>query len=325
MSRPLRLLYPGAWYHVMNRGRNREVTFFWSEDYLSFVELLKESTLLWGIRVSAYCLMPNHYHLLLQTKESNLDRCMRHINGIYTQRFNRRHKKEGQLFRGRYKSILVEEDQYLLQLVKYIHRNPLRANLVSDLKNYKWSSHWAYLSTAKKWDWLNKDFIFNFLGEKKTHIKAYKRFIFEQETEEILAHFSGEKSCSIIGSEKFKMWVKEKFAPLSDQSEITEAKILTLKVDTIKEIVARSFKVNKDSLNGVERKVRNDPRDLAIYITRNHRRDTLEKIGEAFGIPKYSTVSTILLSVKARLSRDRYLKKILEQIENKLHKSQEQT
>jgi len=86
MSRPLRLLYPGAWYHVMNRGRNREVTFSSSEDYLSFVELLKESTSLWGIRVSAYCLMPNHYHLLLQTKESNLDRCMRHINGIYTQR-----------------------------------------------------------------------------------------------------------------------------------------------------------------------------------------------------------------------------------------------
>lgn len=109
-------------------------------------------------RLRPYCLMSNHYHLLVQTPEGNLCRCMRHINGIYTQRFNRRWKTEGQLFRGRYKAVLIEEDSHLLEVLRYIHRNPLRAGLINDLKYFPWSSHHGYLSTAKKWAWLHQDF-----------------------------------------------------------------------------------------------------------------------------------------------------------------------
>ena len=123
MSRPLRIEYPDAWYHVMNRGRRSEEIFLGKEDYKTFIELLEESVELWNVRVSAYCLMTNHYHLLIQTPEANLSRCMRHINGVYTQRFNKRHHLDGQLFRGRYKSMLVDADSYLLQLVRYIHRS----------------------------------------------------------------------------------------------------------------------------------------------------------------------------------------------------------
>ena len=108
MSRPLRIEYPGAWYHVMNRGRRSEKIFFVDADRQAFIQVLQEASELWNIRISAYCLMSNHYHLLVQTPDGNLSRAMRHINGVYTQRFNRRHKKEGQLFRGRYKGVLVE-------------------------------------------------------------------------------------------------------------------------------------------------------------------------------------------------------------------------
>ena len=130
MSRSLRIEYQEAWYHVMNRGRRSETIFSDEADYISFIELMKDTSKMFNLRVSAYCLMSNHYHILLQTPGGNLSRCMRHINGIYTQRYNSRHHTDGQLFRGRFKSILVEADSYLLGLVKYIHRNPLQAGIV---------------------------------------------------------------------------------------------------------------------------------------------------------------------------------------------------
>jgi len=88
MSRPLRISYPGAWYHIMNRGRRKERIFLTQADYEAFVIVLKETAKMWNLKISAYCLMPNHYHLLVHTPDGNISRCMRHINGVYTQRFN---------------------------------------------------------------------------------------------------------------------------------------------------------------------------------------------------------------------------------------------
>ena len=102
-------------------------------------------------KAAAYCLMPNHYHLLLQTPDANLARAMRHINGVYTQRYNRRWKIDGQLFRGRYKCVLVQEANHLLELLRYIHLNPIRAGLCKSVDEYSWSSHPAFLSKATKW------------------------------------------------------------------------------------------------------------------------------------------------------------------------------
>ena len=102
MSRPLRIEYPNAWYHVMNRGRRAEKIFLNKTDYTTFLELLIESAEIWNVRIAAYCMLPNHYHILLQTPDANLSRFMRHVDGVYTQRFNRSHHYDGQLFRGRY-------------------------------------------------------------------------------------------------------------------------------------------------------------------------------------------------------------------------------
>ena len=156
MVRPLRIEYPGAWYHVMNRGRPGESVFTGGKDYEAF---LQESAEMFDLKVAAYCLMSNHYHLLVQTPTGNLSRVMRHINGVYTQRYNRRHKSDGLLFRGRYKSILVEEDSYLLELLRYIHKNPVRAQICKSVDDYPWTSHNGYISDAKKWEWLHKRFL----------------------------------------------------------------------------------------------------------------------------------------------------------------------
>ena len=107
----------------------------------------------------AYCLMGTHYHILLQTPDANVSRCMRHINGVYTQYFNRSHGLDGHLFRGRYKSILVDSDAYLLELLRYIHRNPIEAGIVNRLDSFQWSSHKGYLSRSEKWNWLHKEYV----------------------------------------------------------------------------------------------------------------------------------------------------------------------
>ena len=114
---------------------------------------------MWNIRIAAYCLMPNHYHVLVKTPESNISRGMGHLNGVYTKRYNSRHECDGQLFRGRYKSILIDTDSNMLQVVRYIHRNPIEAEIAEKMDSYKWSSHKGYISIAKKWDWLHKDHI----------------------------------------------------------------------------------------------------------------------------------------------------------------------
>lgn len=186
MSRPLRIEYEGAWYHVMNRGRRSERIFEDRKDYLRFIDLLKDATESWDVRISAFCLMANHYHLLLHTPRGNLSRCMRHINGVYTQRFNRSKGLDGQLFRGRFKSILVDGDNYLLQLVRYIHRNPVRAGVVGHPEEYPWSSHKGFLSSAKKWEWLHKDYILSILSaDEGGRLRAYRGFLAEEDSEQI--------------------------------------------------------------------------------------------------------------------------------------------
>ena len=158
MSRPLRIDYPNAWHHVMNRARRGTTLFIDKADFQQFIDLLQETAELFNVNVAAYCLMPTHYHLMVQTPDANLSRCMRHLNGVYTQKYNVVHGSDGTLFRGRYKSILVYADSYVLQLVRYIHRNPLRGGLTDRIDDYKWSSHKGYVSIARKWDWLHKNY-----------------------------------------------------------------------------------------------------------------------------------------------------------------------
>src|SRR6266540_3724406 len=120
MSRPLQIQFPEAVYHVMNRGAARQPTFTDEGDYQAFLDTLAEAHRLWGIEVFAYSLIGTHYHLCLRTPKGNLSRVMRHVDGIYTQRFNRRHRRDGTLFRGRYKAILIDADEYLAEAVEQI-------------------------------------------------------------------------------------------------------------------------------------------------------------------------------------------------------------
>src|SRR3989339_328711 len=157
MARPLRIEYPGAYYHVMNRGLARSNIFLDDNDRQRFLGLIGETSKLWKVEVYAYCLMANHYHLLVQTPGGGLSRAMRHLDGVYTQRYNRMHRRDGSLFRGRYRAILIEPEEYFMAVARYIHRNPAEARAGVDIRRYRWSSHRWYLDKKRCPEWLNTD------------------------------------------------------------------------------------------------------------------------------------------------------------------------
>jgi putative transposase len=326
MSRPLRIEYPGAWYHIMNHGRRDERIFQDSRDYDRFVDLLKESSELWNLRVSAYCLMPNHYHLLVQTPDANISRCMRHINGVYTQRYNRRHHCGGQLFRGRYKSILVDADSYLLQLVRYIHRNPLRAGLTDSLKGYAWSSHKGYISGATRWSWLHKDYVLSMLSKDKANrLRTYRHFVAMNDQDAIIRMYERKKLPSFLGSEGFITSIKEKFFFRKADDEVPQSKELAIELSKIRKTVCEFYKISENELLLSKRGMFNEPRNVAIYLTRRLRRDSLRQIAKEFGMNKYSSVSSVIERVKTLVAMHSKLRKRVEKLMSLLSKSQEQT
>jgi REP element-mobilizing transposase RayT len=180
MARPLRLEYPGALYHVTSRGDGREDVFLDDPDREAFLELLGEVCGRFAWTVYAYCLMTNHYHLLIETAEPTLSRGMRQVNGVYTQRFNRRHDRVGHVFQGRFKAILVQRDAYLLELCRYVVLNPLRAGMTGDPGQWPWTSYHATVGEVPAPAWLDADWVLGQFGQTRSRAQAaYRRFVGE--------------------------------------------------------------------------------------------------------------------------------------------------
>jgi REP element-mobilizing transposase RayT len=326
MSRPLRIEFPGAWYHVMNRGRRREDIFPTPEDFRAFVELLKESAEQWQVGISAYCLLSNHYHLLIQTPVGNLSRFMRHLNGVYTQRYNRDHDCDGQLFRGRYKAILVEEDRYLLELVRYIHRNPLKAGIVEDIDQCTWSSHHDYLTDTTEARWLHKDFVLAMLSKNALHRrKNYQHFVAQKESEEIAGIFDKKKLPAILGSESFVDQIRARFFADKQHQQVPDAAQLAPDADRIIAAVCQHYDIEQSQLMRSVRGVTNEPRNVAIYLMRTLRRDGLLSIGALFGMGGYSSASSAIERIRQQLTTDQELQWRINTIREQLAANKSQT
>ena len=155
MARPLRIEFPGAIYHVTSRGDRREAIFDDDTDREALLQVLDRTLTRFDGCVFAYCLMDNHYHLVLHTRRANLSRIMRDVNGIYTQAYNHRHGTVGHLFQGRFKAILVDRDAYLLEVCRYVELNPVRAAMVGDPGGWPWSSYRALTGAAAVPPWLD--------------------------------------------------------------------------------------------------------------------------------------------------------------------------
>jgi len=174
MARPLRIEYPGALYHVTSRGNAKAKLFLDDHDYRTFLDVVGFVVRRFNWLCHAYCLLSNHYHMLIETPEGNLSRGMRQLNGIYTQKFNWKRCRSGHLLQGRYKAILVNKDEYLLELSRYLMLNPVRAGITEFPWEYAWSSYRATLGKEKAPDFLTTDWLLARFGDKRG--KARRRF-----------------------------------------------------------------------------------------------------------------------------------------------------
>ena len=178
MARPLGIEYAGALYHVTSRGDRREDIYLDDEDRRVWLEIMGLVCQRFNWRCHAWCLMDNHYHLVIETIEGNLARGMRQLNGVYTQKSNRRHHLSGHLFQGRYKAILIDRDSYLLEVCRYVVLNPVRALMVQRAEDWQWSSYRAMIGKAPVPNWLDVDWLLGTFGDRRsTARRRYVEFV----------------------------------------------------------------------------------------------------------------------------------------------------
>jgi len=274
MARPLRIEYHGAYYHVTSRGNEQKDVFKSRMDREKFLSYLASATERYGAAIHAYCMMSNHYHLILETPDGNLSQIMRHINGAYTTYFNVKRKRAGHLFQGRYKAILVEADAYAAELSRYIHLNPVRAGLVARPEEYEWSSYCNYIGIANTPEWLKTDFILdNYSG--KEAVATYQQFVNDGVKQEKVSPLQGVVAATILGKPEFVRQISQKHLVenTSDRNMPAVRKLSRPTMDEIIRIVGMVISKN-DSRS----------RNIGIYFCHRYSGARLQEIGERFGL-----------------------------------------
>jgi len=276
MARPLRIEYPGAFYHVTSRGNERREIFRDDKDRQRFLSYLETAVARYKAVIHVYCLMSNHYHLLLSTPEGNLSQILRHINGGYTAYFNKRHNRAGHLFQGRYKAILVDADTYAGELSRYIHLNPMRASIAPKPDHYQWSSYAAYSGKAATPRWLTTDWLLQYFGTKTADARKTYRFFIEaamglSEEDPLKAA----TSTLILGKTDFVEEIRDKYLGGRKKGrDIPALKELTkVSLDEIIEETEKEFKDNPEIV-----------KKAALYLSHRYSGRSLREIGERFDI-----------------------------------------
>jgi putative transposase len=288
MARPLRIEYEGAVYHVTSRGNAGQQIFVDDEDRHGFLEILSDTVERFAWICHAYCLMSNHFHLLLETPAGNLSRGMRQLNGVYTQRFNRRHRRAGHVLQGRFKSILVEKESHLLELARYVVLNPVRAKMVRSVRHWPWSSYRATAGQEKPLPLLTTEWILSqFSTDLQQATIQYRQFVRQGRGVDVWDELRGGV---LMGSERFV----EEMTPLLREASRR------------KEIPRRERLVSRPSLDelfaGLEGK---EARDAKIYEAVRIHEYTLTQLQEHLGL-HYSTISRIASRVAAeQTSKDK--------------------
>lgn len=291
MARPLRLEFAGALYHLTARGDRQEPIFLDDGDRRGFLDLLGKEISQQGWICYAYCLMGNHYHLLIETPEANLVRGMRRLNGVYTQAFNRRRKKPGHVFQGRYKSILVDKENYLLELCRYVVLNPVRANMVKEPEEWSWSSYGATAGTATTPKWLAVEEVLSFFSGSRSN---YRRFVSEGIAEGTI--WEDVKGQIYLGSEDFL----ERMQELADGQSVwgvakAQTRPKTPEADEIVNTVAREYGI---SVSQVLDRRHAEAYWLAVYLMRRAGNLSLQEVAKRAGV-SIARISQIQTKIEA--------------------------
>ena len=307
MARPLRITYPGAFYHVTSRGNERKDIFKSKRDRERFLEYLESATQRYNAVIHVYCMMDNHYHLLLETPSGNLPQIMRHLNGAYTTYFNVKRKRSGHLFQGRYKAILVDIDEYAKELSRYIHLNPVRAKMVAIPEAYTWSSYQFYIGKQKSPEWLYIDFILSYFGKKVSIAQNnYQQFVTEIISKKYDSPLDDVISSTLLGSPDFIAFIKDKFL---------SGKKFDHELPALKELVPKAS--IHDIFDGVESVFKNEKalaRNVKMYLCQRYTGEKLRDIGIHFGI-EASGVSQACRRVAKKMETDKKLKRKINKLE----------
>lgn len=308
MARPWRIEFEGALYHVLSRGIEKRDVFRDDVDRLNFLSIVGRMSERFLIDVYAYVLMDNHYHLLLKTNAPNLSRSMQWLGTTYTGHFNRRHDRNGHLFQGRFKSILVENDAYLMQLSCYIHRNPVRAGLVDRLADYRWSSYLAYAYGRGQTQWLDTEFLLAQFTVPNKH-KAYREKVQayaheEKRTWEDLRHGL------LLGTEEFVDRIKSTHLKAAPHKEMPQQRML-LRPFAAQEILSKGAEILKCDTRSFQQSLRiredqKDNRDLLILLLWETGLYENKEIGMFFGIGP-SSVSRRAGAMQSKLAKNHKL------------------
>ncbi|MEO8585032.1 MAG: transposase [Acidobacteriota bacterium] len=285
MSRPLRLEYAGAFWHVTARGNERREIFRSDDDRTDFLRILGRTVTLYRWRLHAYVLMGNHYHILVETPEPTLSRGMRQLNGLYTQGFNRRYRRVGHLFQGRFKAILVEKDAHLLELARYVVLNPVRAALVKSAAAWTWSSYRATAGIEKAPPWLETHAtLISFGVGRSRSIEKYRAFVSEgrrggYEPWEMV------EGQIYLGGDAFHREIDARLARMktSDQIPVSQRKPRRKNRIDVSEVLKRALGTSLGELRAQPRKLIRERRLFADFL-RRERLMPMKDIGALLGV-----------------------------------------
>ena len=275
MSRPLRLEFSGALYHVTSRGDRREDIYHDDVDRALWLDTLAQCCERFNWAIHAWCQMSNHYHLVIETAEGNLSAGMRQLNGVYTQAHNRRHQRVGHVFQGRYKAILVDRDSYLLELLRYVVLNPVRAQMVARAQDWAWSSYPAMIGAKPVPAWLNSDWGLSQFGTQRLRQRArYEEFVQQGIDGPSASVWQGLKGQVFLGTDAFVEAMQRRLAQGGQTSSKEIPRLQRRAVAKSLDYYRETFADKKTGM-------------AAAYATGDF---TLQQVADAFAV-HYATVS----------------------------------
>ena len=318
MARPLRVEYEGAFYHITARGNERKNIFFTKRDYERFKEYLVIAQERLGCILHVYVLMNNHYHLLLETPQGNLGKVMHYLNGSYTTYINVKRKRSGHLFQGRYKSIVIERDSYLLELSRYIHLNPVRANITERPEDYPHSSYAAYLEKGNS-DIIFRNKVLAMLACNKGEVfSRYREFVESAIGIKMENPLKNSYGGMALGGERFVRGILGQLEDsLVDNEEVSYRKALlsTTSTDNVINKVCEYMKCSRQNLSELENRTE---RNIAIYLLKKQTAASNKEIGEILGGLSYSAVAKAYQRFGKRLEGDGSLSHKVKELSSKL-------
>jgi len=312
LARQLRIEYPGALYHVTSRGNEKKDIFRSIKDREKFLSYLSLAWERHGAVFHAYCLMSNHFHLMVETPLGNLSWIMKHINGSYTTYFNVKHKRVGHLLQGRYKAVLVQADTYAAELSRYIHLNPVRAKMVPSPEEYQWSSCRRYLEGTEP-SWLSTSLVLGYFGtEFENRRRNYRDYLYEAIGKESRDPLADSAASTILGNDDFVRDIREKYLDGKEKDrELPALRDLTRGPD-----IADIKAVSEEAFPEDSRLARM----AGIYLCWRFSGAKLKEIGDLYGISE-SGVNRSCDRLESRLEKDRHLEEELQQMAENLKKS----